>query len=54
MFAKFISSALIFFALTQGAIATACGEPPLPACPTYPPCPPCASNEFCCYTRGSM
>ncbi|KAJ7501096.1 hypothetical protein B0H11DRAFT_1908400 [Mycena galericulata] len=38
MFAKFITSALFFLALTHGAVAIACGDPPLPACPTYPPC----------------
>ncbi|KAJ7264513.1 hypothetical protein B0H12DRAFT_1102073 [Mycena haematopus] len=53
MFTKFISSALIFFALTQGAVAYACGDPPLPACPSYKPCPPCSSTEYCCYTLGS-
>ncbi|KAJ7909952.1 hypothetical protein B0H13DRAFT_2329766 [Mycena leptocephala] len=43
MLTKVISSALLFLAMTQGAIAIACGNPPLPACPTYPPCPPCMS-----------
>ncbi|KAJ6529680.1 hypothetical protein B0H19DRAFT_1274073 [Mycena capillaripes] len=41
MFAKFIPSALLFFALTQGAMAVVCGDPPLPACPSFTPCPPC-------------
>ncbi|KAK7036245.1 hypothetical protein R3P38DRAFT_2911135 [Favolaschia claudopus] len=54
MFAKLIPTALIFCAFTQGALAIACGNPPLPACPTFPPCPPCAANEFCCFTRGSQ
>ncbi|KAJ7661192.1 hypothetical protein B0H17DRAFT_1337241 [Mycena rosella] len=53
MFFKFISSALLFLAVSQVAVATVCGNPPLPACPTYAPCPPCATNEFCCLTRGS-
>ncbi|KAJ7340000.1 hypothetical protein DFH08DRAFT_1082491 [Mycena albidolilacea] len=57
MFAKFISIALIFFVLTQGTVAIACGSPgvdvSLPACPSYPPCPPCTSDEYCCYTLGS-
>ncbi|KAJ7315760.1 hypothetical protein DFH08DRAFT_893171 [Mycena albidolilacea] len=54
MFAKFIPSALLFFAFTHGAMAIICGDPPLPACPTFAPCPPCATNTFCCLTRGSQ
>ncbi|KAJ7476707.1 hypothetical protein FB451DRAFT_1461031 [Mycena latifolia] len=38
MLAKFVSSALLFFALTQGAIAVACGDPPLIPCPSFAPC----------------
>ncbi|KAJ7775449.1 hypothetical protein B0H16DRAFT_1879842 [Mycena metata] len=53
MFSKVISTALIFLAASQVAVAFACGDPPLPACPSFPPCPPCASTEFCCYTLGS-
>ncbi|KAJ6596213.1 hypothetical protein DFH09DRAFT_1305114 [Mycena vulgaris] len=29
MFAKFIPSAFLFFALTQGAMAVVCGDPPV-------------------------
>ncbi|KAJ7197430.1 hypothetical protein GGX14DRAFT_700261 [Mycena pura] len=53
MFTKVITSALLLFALTNAAVAFTCGDPPLPACPTFPPCPPCASDEFCCTTLGS-
>ncbi|KAJ7192918.1 hypothetical protein GGX14DRAFT_577752 [Mycena pura] len=54
MFTKVISSALLLCALTQAAVAIPCGNPPLPACPSFAPCPPCASNEFCCFTLGSQ
>ncbi|KAJ7023719.1 hypothetical protein C8F04DRAFT_1133743 [Mycena alexandri] len=50
---KLISSALLLLTVTQAAVAIVCGDPPLPACPSFPPCPPCASTEFCCYTLGS-
>ncbi|KAJ7610746.1 hypothetical protein DFH06DRAFT_1147988 [Mycena polygramma] len=36
MFAKYISSALLFLVFAQGTLAVVCGNPPLPACP--PPC----------------
>ncbi|KAJ7265162.1 hypothetical protein C8J57DRAFT_1511721 [Mycena rebaudengoi] len=54
MFVKFIPSALLFFAFTQGSMAVICGDPPLPACPSFAPCPPCPANTFCCLTRGSQ
>ncbi|KAJ7927235.1 hypothetical protein B0H13DRAFT_2653580 [Mycena leptocephala] len=53
MLAKFISSTLLFLFVAQGAMAIACGDPPLPACPSFAPCPPCASGTFCCLTLGS-
>ncbi|KAJ7636220.1 hypothetical protein FB45DRAFT_906150 [Roridomyces roridus] len=53
MYAKFISSVLLLLAVTNGALAIVCGNPPLPACPTFAPCPPCGSDEFCCLTLGS-
>ncbi|KAJ7775491.1 hypothetical protein B0H16DRAFT_1879871 [Mycena metata] len=37
MFSKVISTALIFLAASQVAVAIACGDPPLPACPSFPP-----------------
>ncbi|KAJ7247521.1 hypothetical protein C8J57DRAFT_1359158 [Mycena rebaudengoi] len=51
MLNKFISSALLFLVLVQGAMASpkpiACGGPTEPACP--PPCvPACTGAEFCC------
>ncbi|KAJ7482640.1 hypothetical protein FB451DRAFT_1393968 [Mycena latifolia] len=51
---SFVSSALLLVALTHGALAIVCGDPPLRPCPTFAPCPPCASNEFCCLTLGSQ
>ncbi|KAJ7478337.1 hypothetical protein FB451DRAFT_1241829 [Mycena latifolia] len=53
MLAKFVSSALLLFTLTQGAAAIVCGRPGLPACPTFAPCPPCGYDEVCCLTLGS-
>ncbi|KAJ7037238.1 hypothetical protein C8F04DRAFT_1232691 [Mycena alexandri] len=35
---KFISSALLLLTVTQAAVAIVCGNPPLPACPSFPPC----------------
>ncbi|KAJ7617879.1 hypothetical protein FB45DRAFT_1063449 [Roridomyces roridus] len=57
MYNKFISSALLLLAFTHAAAAAAdivCGPtPPLIPCPSFAPCPPCASDEICCFTRGS-
>ncbi|KAF8202661.1 hypothetical protein K438DRAFT_1757986 [Mycena galopus ATCC 62051] len=53
MFAKFIPSALIFFALTQGAIATVFTRMP-DISAVYTSDSSGATNEFCCYTRGSI
>ncbi|KAJ7463332.1 hypothetical protein FB451DRAFT_1180425 [Mycena latifolia] len=44
MLTKFASSALLFFALTHGAVAIVCGDPPLPACPTFAPCAPATNS----------
>ncbi|KAJ7657177.1 hypothetical protein DFH06DRAFT_1297871 [Mycena polygramma] len=51
MFAKYISSALLFLVFAQGTLAVVCGNPPLPACP--PPCvPACTAPEYCCQSFG--
>ncbi|KAJ7469263.1 hypothetical protein FB451DRAFT_1400818 [Mycena latifolia] len=53
MLNKFISSALLFLVLAQGAMAIPCGGPTEAACP--PPCvPACTDTEFCCATFSAQ
>ncbi|KAJ7674240.1 hypothetical protein B0H17DRAFT_160365 [Mycena rosella] len=54
MFFKFISSALLFLAVSQVAVATVCGNPPLPACPTFAPCPPRNQRVLLPHTRKQV
>ncbi|KAJ6535576.1 hypothetical protein B0H19DRAFT_1271318 [Mycena capillaripes] len=59
MLNKFISSALLFVVLIQGAMGApspiACGGPNEPACPAITPCDPaCLETQFCCHTLGNI